>query len=125
MQVQSDLADAVMTLSLDLASQVLAQEVTRDDKPWMVPLIVNALEQLGASDEEVLVRLHPEDWEPLKQQLPTSLGQRPVRWMPDPALKPQEALVDCAGSHAEISIAQRLIKARAVLEMPSQEDADD
>ncbi|MEY2341103.1 FliH/SctL family protein [Acidithiobacillus sp. IBUN Pt1247-S3] len=93
-QLSDGVEQALLALALELAKQVIRQEVqTRPE--LILPLVRQALAVVPIGSEAPILRLHPKDCELIEEQLP-ELGNMGVVFAPDETLE-QGSLVLQAG----------------------------
>ncbi|TXT38897.1 MAG: flagellar assembly protein FliH [Comamonadaceae bacterium] len=113
-QAKQVVAHGVLTLSCELARQVLRQELSVNPNV-LLPVIHEALELLGAEHRSALVRMHPQDIEVLEGLISGEFAGMALTLRADPALKQGGCLVESAGMVVDASLQNRWQRAVATL----------
>lgn len=117
-QCRQVVAQGVLELACELARQVLRQELSVNPNV-MLPVIREALEQLGTDHQMAVVRLHPSDLEVLEAPLASEFAGLSLALRADPALAPGGCVVESAGMVVDATLQKRWQRAVATLGLVS------
>ena len=106
--VQVGLADSMMRLVLDMASQVVCHEIDSQYEATLQTVIGKAVENLVNQDGAIIVRLSPSDLSAMQEFLPSRLQERDVKWLTDNNLKTGQCFLESAGQRVDASLSTRL-----------------
>ena len=96
-----------LKLAVLVAEKIIRREISEDPR-WLQPIIADALDRLGAA-EEVVVRIHPKDLQPLRDaQQSWSDFRGSIHWETDDSLKRGTLICETEFGAIDASLEQRL-----------------
>ena len=124
-QAQQAMAQGVLELSIELARQVLRQELSVNPNV-LLPVIREALDMLGVEHRSAVVRMHPADQEVFSGLMASEFADMALTLRADPALQPGGCVVESAGMVVDASLQKRWQRAVATLGLDAAwEDASE
>jgi flagellar assembly protein FliH len=111
-EVMVDAESQLVTLALEIAGKVLAQEI-EDGKYRIEPIVREALRRMPPR-RDIVIRLNPQDlarW----QEAGISASAAGLKLTADPAVRKAECMVECAEAVVSATVAESLAQAAEVL----------
>lgn len=105
-QAEQAMAQEVLALSCALARQVLQQELTINPNA-VLPVLRDALAQLGADCKAAVVKLHPDDVDALGEQIQSEFTGIALNLRADAAVQQGGCVVEAAGMVIDGTLAKR------------------
>jgi flagellar biosynthesis/type III secretory pathway protein FliH len=118
---QADLAESVMRLAVEMASQVVCHVIDVQYHQTLHSVITNAVETLINQDSPLVVRLCSADLSAMESFLPTRLQEREVKWLSDSSLQASQCIVESAGQRVDASVKGRMELAKKLL-LPNMQE---
>jgi flagellar biosynthesis/type III secretory pathway protein FliH len=112
---QADLAESVMRLAVEMASQVVCHVIDVQYHQTLHSVITNAVETLINQDSPLVVRLCAADLSAMQSFLPARLQERDVKWLSDSSLQASQCIVESAGQRVDASVKGRMELAKKLL----------
>jgi len=112
------MAQGVLTLSCELARQVLRHELTVNTEVVM-PVLSEAIGLLGAEFKTAVVKLHPQDLAALGNQIQADFAGLGLNLRADAEMLPGGCLVESAGTVIDGTLQKRWQRAIATLGLSS------
>ncbi|GAA3982353.1 hypothetical protein GCM10022279_02390 [Comamonas faecalis] len=116
--LQQRMAGDLLDLALDIARQVVRQQVQGNPQA-VLPVVREALDMLVGESRPAAVRLNPQDWEVLEPALRAQFGGSRIQWLADAEVAPGDCHVESAGMRIDGTLAQRWRRAIAALGLSS------
>ena len=118
---QADLAESVMRLAVEMASQVVCHVIDVQYHQTLHSVITNAVETLINQDSPLVVRLCSADLSAMESFLPARLHEREVKWLSDSSLQASQCIVESAGQRVDASVKGRMELAKKLL-LPNMQE---
>jgi flagellar assembly protein FliH len=112
--LQQTLAQGVLDVASDIARQVIRRELSLDTQA-VLPVVLEALEVLGADHKAAVVRLNPQDLEALGTQIESDFANLALTLRGDPTLEAGGCVVESAGTVVDASLPKRWQRVVATL----------
>jgi flagellar biosynthesis/type III secretory pathway protein FliH len=121
---QADLADSVMRLVVEMASQVVCHVIDVQYHQTLHSVITHSVETLVNQDSPLVVRLCSADLSAMESFLPARLQERQVKWLSDSSLQASQCIVESAGQRVDASVKGRMELAKKLLLSNRQEQRE-
>ena len=121
---QADLADSVMRLVVEMASQVVCHVIDVQYHQTLHSVITHSVETLVNQDSPLVVRLCSTDLSAMESFLPARLQEREVKWLSDSSLQVSQCIVESAGQRVDASVKGRMELAKKLLLSNRQEQRE-
>jgi flagellar assembly protein FliH len=124
LQAEQAMAQEVLALACALARQVLQQELTANPNA-VLPVLREALAQLGADCKAAVVKLHPDDMDALGEQIQSEFTGIALNLRADAAVQQGGCVIESAGMVIDGTLAKRWQRVVASLGLSSAWEAHD
>jgi flagellar assembly protein FliH len=114
-RVHQDMSGELLALALDVAKAMLKTSLAVTPE-LVLPVIENAIQELGVVAQPAQLVLHPSDAELVRQHLGEELARGNWRIREDSALAPGGCLLETASNHVDASIETRWQRLAAALQ---------
>lgn len=121
---QADLAESVMRLAVEMASQVVCHVIDVQYHQTLHSVITRAVETLVNQESPLVVRLCSADLSAMESFLPARLQEREVKWLSDSSLQASQCIVESAGQRVDASVKSRMELAKKLLLLNKQEQRE-
>ena len=111
---EGDIADALLSLSLTLARQMVREAIAVRPE-LLLPVVRDALSALVANVKDNVLRLHPSDLDLVRRHLADDLARGGWRLVADESIEAGGCRIDASNGSVDATLAERWSQALAML----------